>query len=111
MADLCTPFRERYERSRGLDLEAQIEECADYLQYPDILITEFLEAYYRVERELDPDREDEKLDASLAELVLEPFSGSSEFQIRRGGRAGPRARGYGSAPRASGWRTTKSRAA
>ena len=82
MADLVTPFRHRYERSLCLDPQAQLEECADYLHHPEILITEFLEAYYVVERGLDPDREDQKLEASLEELVLESFSASRELGIR-----------------------------
>jgi len=53
--ELCTPFRERYERSLGLSVQAQIEECADYLQHPAVLVAEFLESYYLVERKLDPD--------------------------------------------------------
>jgi hypothetical protein len=82
MSNLITPFRQRYERSLTLAHQAQVEECADYLQHPEILISEFLEAYYAVERKLDPDQEDQKFKESLGELVLESFSASSELQIR-----------------------------
>ena len=107
MADLLTPFRSRYERSLHLDVGALVEECADYLQHPDILISEFLEAYYAVERKLDPEAEDEKREASLEELVLESFSASRELEVRRGAGSseslrcvgGPSSRSPGSATR------------
>jgi hypothetical protein len=82
MSHLITPFRQRYERSLSLEHQAQLEECADYLQHPEILISEFLEAYYAVESKLDPDQEDQKVEACLGELVLESFSASSELCIR-----------------------------
>ena len=75
-------LRMRYERSRLLDLRAQLEECVDYLEHPEILLMEFLETYYLVERKLDPEQEDERREASAAELVLEPFYPSLELQIR-----------------------------
>lgn len=81
-----TPFRERHERSLSLGLQAQIEECADYLQHPDVLIAEFLESYYLVERKLDPEQADERLAASCAEVVLEPFFDSLELRVRAGSR-------------------------
>ncbi len=87
MTAFKTPFRERYESSRRLDLQAQIEECVDYLENPEVLITEFLEACYQVERELDPEREDEQLEESRREVVLEPFAQDMELRIR-----GPRGR-------------------
>ena len=82
MSDLTTPFRERYQRARRLGLQAQIEECADYLQHPELLIAEFLESYYLVEGKLDPEREDERQEASVTELVLEPFFDSLELRTR-----------------------------
>jgi hypothetical protein len=81
---LATPFRHRYERSLGLALEAQIEECADYLQHPGVLVAEFLESYYLVEGKLDPERHDAQLEATTAELVLEPFYDSLELRIHHG---------------------------
>ena len=86
MHDLITPFRERYERSRSFDLQAQVEECADYLQHPEVLIEEFLESYYLVERKLDPERQDALLTASRAELVLEPYFDSLVLRVRAGDR-------------------------
>jgi hypothetical protein len=73
MDELLTPFRQRYERACALALPAQLEECADYLQNPDVLIAEFLESYYWVEGKLDPARHDELFEASHEELVLEPY--------------------------------------
>src|SRR5688572_12461712 len=83
---LVTPFRQRYERSLSLELGAQIEECADYLQNPEVLIAEFLESYYWIEGKLDPEREDELLAASQAELVLEPYFDSLELRVQVDGR-------------------------
>jgi hypothetical protein len=79
--DLVTPFRDRYERSLTLGVQAQIEECADYLQHPEVLIAEFLESYYLVERKLDPDRADAMQEASTEELVLEPYFDSLELRV------------------------------
>ncbi len=84
MIDLSTPFRDRYERSLTESVQAQIEECADYLQHPDVLIAEFLESYYLVERKLDPEEADALQEASTAELVLEPYFDSLELRVRRG---------------------------
>jgi hypothetical protein len=81
MRDLCTPFRDHYEHSRVLDCEKQLEECADYVQHPEVLITEFLESYYLVERKADPlcdgacEGEDEE------ELVLEPFHDALQLDV------------------------------
>ncbi len=86
LSDFVTPFRERHERSRALDLQAQVEECADYLQHPDVLVAEFLESYYLVERKLDPELHDERLAATQAEVVLEPFFDSLELRVRAGSR-------------------------
>ena len=55
MSELRTPFRDHYEHSRALDPESQLRECADYVQHPEVLITEFMESYYLVEREWDPE--------------------------------------------------------
>ena len=81
MSELITPFRERYEHSRTLGCEDQIKECADYLQHPEVLITEFLESYYLVERKSDPVRHrvlDEKDDE---EFVLESFHDSLQLDV------------------------------
>jgi hypothetical protein len=84
MDALITPFRLRYERSCRLELSAQVEECADYLQNPEVLIAEFLESYYEVEGKLDPDRHDALFEASHEELVLEPYFDSLVLQIDTG---------------------------
>jgi len=58
----------------------------DYLQNPEVLISEFVESYYQIEGKLDPEREDQALEASLSELVLEPYFDSLELHVRgRGG--------------------------
>ncbi len=84
MDALITPFRLRYERASALEPAAQVEECADYLQNPDVLISEFLESYYWVEGKLDPDREDALLEASREELVLEPYFDSLRLEVHAG---------------------------
>lgn len=81
MDPLLTPFRTRYERSCSLELAAQLEECADYLQNPEVLVAEFLESYYWVEAKLDPDRHDALFEASHEELVLEPYFDSLLLRV------------------------------
>ena len=44
-----TILRQRYERSRTLDPEAQMRECVDYLQNPDVLVSELLESFCAIE--------------------------------------------------------------
>jgi hypothetical protein len=85
--ELTTPFRLRYERSCTLEAAAQLEECADYLQNPDVLVAEFLESYYWVEGKLDPDRHDELFEASQQELVLEPYFDSLILCVGEGDRS------------------------
>lgn len=79
-----TELRRRYMRSRELDLAAQMQECADYLGNPEVLLGEFVDAYCAVEnarpvegvatasaeRDEDPD-----------ELLLEYFFPSREIQV------------------------------
>ena len=50
-----TILRQRFERARALPLEAQMRECVDYLQNPEVLIQEFLDAYTAVESCCDPE--------------------------------------------------------
>ncbi|MEM7410315.1 MAG: hypothetical protein AAF430_08785 [Myxococcota bacterium] len=54
------------------------------MHFPDVLVAEFLESYYQVEGKLDPEREDERLEASLAEIVLEPYFDSLELHSQMG---------------------------
>jgi hypothetical protein len=81
MSDLCTPFRDHYEHSRTLDCEKQLEECADYVQHPEVLFTEFLESYYLVEREADPLCQDAFDAEHEEELVLEIFHDALQLDI------------------------------
>jgi hypothetical protein len=81
MSDFSTPFRDHYEHSRTLDCDQQIRECTDYVQHPDVLITEFLESYYLVERESEPISGDES-DPEDDEFVLEPFRDSLQLEIQ-----------------------------
>lgn len=82
MPDLLTPFRKHYEHSRSLDCEEQIEECVDYVQHPEVLITEFLESYYLVERKLDPESQEALDEKDDEEFVLEPFHDELQLDIR-----------------------------
>jgi len=79
MFELFTPFRQHYEHSRGLDCTKQLEECADYVQHPEVLVTEFLESYYLVESKADPLCQD-GLDEE-EELVLEPFHDTLQLDV------------------------------
>jgi len=61
-ADVTTRFpstilRQRFERARALSLERQMRECVDYLQNPEVLIQEFVDAYVAVESCCDPDEQ------------------------------------------------------
>ena len=77
---LTTPFRGHLEQCQRLEARAQLVECADYIQHPDILVMEFLESYYMVERLWDPETT-AKSNAPREELVLEPFYESLEFVL------------------------------
>ncbi len=44
-----TSLRRRYERSLELSIEQQTGECVDYLQNPEVLVAEFVDAYCAVE--------------------------------------------------------------
>ena len=62
LADLITRFpstilRQRFERARSLPLDGQMRECIDYLQNPEVLIQEFVDAYVAVESCCDPDEQ------------------------------------------------------
>ena len=77
-----TPFRERYLRAGELGLEAQLKECTEYLQHPEVLVTEFLESYYLVERESHPgDDTMRRAIENVEEMVLEPFFDSLQLFI------------------------------
>jgi hypothetical protein len=52
-----TILRQRFERARALSLEAQMRECVDYLQNPEVLIQEFVDAYSAVENCCDPEEQ------------------------------------------------------
>ncbi len=78
----ATPFRERYLRAGGLGLDAQLKECMEYLQHPEVLVTEFLESYYLVERESHPGEDTmRRAVESVEEMVLEPFFDSLQLFI------------------------------
>jgi hypothetical protein len=77
-----TPFRERYRRAGGLGLDAQLKECVEYLENPEVLVTEFLESYYLVERESHPSDETmRRAVENVEELVLEPFFDSLQLFV------------------------------
>ena len=79
MPEFLTPFRSHYEHSRNLDYEAQLRECADYVAHPEVLLTEFFESYYLVERKFDPDRGPAHDEAD--DFVVEPFYDELEIEI------------------------------
>ena len=77
---LATPFRAHLEHCQQLGTRAQLVECVDYIQHIDILVAEFLESYYLVERLWDP-KTTAKSEVEGSELVLEPFYPSLEFAL------------------------------
>ncbi len=52
-----TILRQRFERARNLALTEQVRECVDYLQNPEVLIQEFMDAYSAVEACCDPEEQ------------------------------------------------------
>jgi hypothetical protein len=52
-----TILRQRFERARALSPEAQMRECVDYLQNPEVLIQEFVDAYSAVENCCDAEEQ------------------------------------------------------
>ena len=81
---LTTPFRAHLDHCRALDTRRQIEECADYIQHVELLVAEFLESYYLVERLWEPGAELAGGEESQGELILEPFYDSLELRLRDG---------------------------
>jgi hypothetical protein len=59
-------MRRRYERAQGLEIAAQIREVVDYLENPEVLVAEFVDAYCAIEGCADAD-----------ELILEDVSTSA----------------------------------
>jgi hypothetical protein len=79
---LITPFRAHLDQCRELDLSQQLEECADYIQHIELLVSEFLESYYLVERLWEPTGELAGSEEGCeGELILEPFYESLELQV------------------------------
>ena len=76
---LTTPFRLHYEHCRSLELEGQVQECADHLQHPEVLLMEFFESYHQIEQTWSPDQQLRPPESD--ELVLEPFHESLEITI------------------------------
>jgi hypothetical protein len=62
-----TILRQRFERARQLSPERQMRECVDYLQNPEVLIQEFIDAYVAVESCCDPDEQQFQVIAPNAE--------------------------------------------
>jgi hypothetical protein len=92
LADLSTRFpstilRQRFERARSLPVAAQMQECIDYLQNPEVLIQEFVDAYTAVESCCDPEEQGFSLrkprDAAAAERVklLDALFGNSAISV------------------------------
>lgn len=83
---LRTLLRRTYERARGLAPEAQLQECIDQLENPDVLVSEFVESYCAVEAGVGVSRPggpaatggDEDEDE---ELVLEYFYADREISV------------------------------
>jgi len=60
---VATGMRRRYERAQRLDVAGQIREVVDYLENPEVLLAEFVDAYCAIEGCADAD-----------ELILEEIS-------------------------------------
>jgi hypothetical protein len=64
---VATAMRRRYERAQGLEIAGQIREVVDYLENPEVLVAEFVDAYCAIEGCADAD-----------ELILEDVSTSAQ---------------------------------
>lgn len=78
---LITPFRLHYENCRALDLDGQVQACADHLQHPEVLLMEFFESYHQIEGRWDPAQPLRPPESD--ELILEPFYESLVLEIDR----------------------------
>lgn len=78
---LATPFRDRFVQARKQGVAEQLRDCADYLQHPEILVMEFLESYYLIERVWSPEHSLHPHAEQGSELVLEPFYESLELEV------------------------------
>ena len=81
---LRTLLRATYERTRALPREAQLQECVDHLGHPEVLVSEFVDAYCAVEAMADMAPVQVALagpDGDPAELVLEYFYEGREISI------------------------------
>jgi hypothetical protein len=69
---VATAMRRRYERAQGLEIAGQIREIVDYLENPEVLVAEFVDAYCAIEGCADAD-----------ELILEDVSTSGQGDALR----------------------------
>lgn len=70
-----TELRRRYVRARRLDLDAQTQECVDYLGAPEVLVGEFVDAYCAVENYAGP------VPAAGEQQVVPPKSEDDELVL------------------------------
>lgn len=77
-----TELRERFDQIRELDLAAQMRECVDYLQHPEILMNEFVESFCTVQNANLADTSLYRTQpASGDELVLRDFFAGREICV------------------------------
>lgn len=83
-----TQLRCSYERARSVDLAQQIQECADLLSHPELMVTELLDAYGVIESfgesELDLvcNLERREPGEEAAVLVLDHFYDGQEVTVK-----------------------------
>jgi hypothetical protein len=76
-----TPLRASTERIRGSAAEAQLEECIDLLQHPDVLANDLAEAYVLLDSCGEPPQPPTAPDEDPEEISLERFHAGDRIQV------------------------------
>jgi hypothetical protein len=80
---VATAMRRRYERAQGLEIAAQIREVVDYLENPEVLVAEFVDAYCAIEGCADADELilDDVSTHARRDPLREIFAAGQDLQI------------------------------
>lgn len=77
-----TPLRASYERIRGCSAEAQLEECIDLLEHPDVLANDLAEAYVLLDSCAEPPQPPPAAEAADGdEISLERFQAGEIVRV------------------------------
>jgi hypothetical protein len=77
-----TPLRASYERVRGFGAEAQLQECVDLLEHPDVLANDLAEAYVLLDSCAEPPEDPPAVEvAGEDEIPLERFQAGELVRV------------------------------